>query len=89
MNRFREINARLMPWTSIPDDQEDFVAQMTPAQWQRLLGDAAKLTGLTRFWFRAGLHRAITEMQRTDADGRPLFRTRTELIEHLKTIDNP
>lgn len=57
--------------------------------WQKLLKDTVTLTGLTSYWFRAGVHRAIVEMERKAADGTPLFRTRTELIQHLKTIDRP
>lgn len=89
MNRLSELNSRLHPWTQIPPDREDFLRTLPVNLWQKLLKDTVTLTGLTRYWFRAGLQRAITEMQRTDADGRPMFRTRVELIDHLKTIDNP
>lgn len=89
MNRVDELNLRLRPWTEIPPEREDLLKSLPPNLWQKLLKDTVTLTGLTSYWFRAGVHRAIVEMERKAADGTPLYRTRTELISHLKTIDRP
>jgi hypothetical protein len=88
-NRLLELNARLRPWLEIPADREDIIMSLPPNLWQKLLKDTVTLTVLTRYWFRAGLLRAITEMERKSPDGAPAFRTRQELIAHLKTIENP
>lgn len=89
MNRLLELNTRLRPWTELPPEREDYLMSLPPNVWQKLLKDTVTLTGLTSYWFRAGIHRAITEMERKAADGTPLFRNRSELIQHLKTIDRP
>lgn len=89
MKRLHQLRGRLHPWIQVDDEHEDTLQNLPAHIWQRLLKDTDKLTGITRYWFLAGILRAITEMQRTAADGTPLYRTRTELIEHLKTIDRP
>lgn len=89
MKRLHLLRARLHPWIDISPEHEDTLQSLPTNIWQRLLKDTDKLTGITRYWFRAGILRSITEMQRTAADGTPLYRTRTQLIEHLKTIDRP
>lgn len=89
MNRLRDLNTRLRPFTEIPNDREEFLNSLPANLWNKLLHDAPKLTGLCNYWFRAGILRAITEMKRTDADGAPIYRNRQQLINHLKTIDRP
>lgn len=89
MNRLRELNARLRPWSEVPADREELLMSLPANLWEKLLRDAPKLTGLSKYWFQAGILRAVTEMERTAADGTPLFRTRQQLIDHLRTIDRP
>lgn len=89
MSRLRDLNARLRPFTEVPPDREDYLTGLPANIWNKLLRDAPKLTGLCNYWFKAGLLRAVTEMERKAADGSPLFRNRQQLIDHLKTIDRP
>lgn len=89
MNRRFELNSRLRPFAEIPPDREDILNSLPVNIWSKLLRDAPKLTGLCNYWFKAGILRAITEMNATHEDGSPLFRTRQQLIDHLKTIDRP
>lgn len=89
VKRIRELNARLRPYTEIPNDREELLNSLPPNIWSKLLQDAPKLSGICNYWFRAGILRAITEMRRTDADGAPVFRNRQQLIDHLKTIERP
>lgn len=89
MSRLRDFNAKLQPWAAVPPDREEALMSVPDNIWDKLLRDAPKLTGLSKYWFQAGILRAITEMERTAADGSPLFRTRQQLIEHLRTIDRP
>lgn len=89
MKRLLTLNSRLAPWVKIEPDREDLLNSLPTNIWDKLLKDAEKLTGLSRYWFRSGLLRAITEMEQKAPDGSPRFRTRQELIDHLKTIDRP
>lgn len=89
MKRITQLNNRLHPYATVQPDREDTVNSLPPNIWSKLLNDAPKLSGFCSYWFKAGLLRAIAEMQRKREDGSPLFRTRQELIDHLKTIDRP
>lgn len=89
MKRLAQLNYRLHPWITIKPTAEDLLNTLPTNLWDQLLKDTGKLTGLTRFWFRAGICRALAEIERKDVDGNPAYRTRQELIDHLKTIDQP
>lgn len=89
MNRRLTLNSHLRPFSEVPPDREELLNSLPANLWEKLLKDAPKLTGLCNYWFKAGILRAMTEMERTAADGTPLFRTRKDLIAHLKTINRP
>lgn len=81
-----ELNGILYPWVTLPSDVD---WDSCPDEvWEKLLGQAEKISVISRFWFLKGIHRAITEMERK-IDGRPLWQTRKELIEHLNSINAP
>lgn len=76
----------LSPWMIVRDDID---WNSCPDKiWDQLLDQAPKVAAISRFWFLKGLHRAIAEMER-EIDGRPLWTTRQELINHLNSINAP
>ena len=89
MNRLSTLNSRLHPWVTIKSNREELLNSLPNNVWDKLLKDSLTLSGLTRYWFQAGLQRAITEMEGTTPDGAPRFRSRQQLIERLKTITRP
>jgi hypothetical protein len=89
MSRLTTLNTRLRPWVTIEPNREEFLNSLPANIWDKILKDSEKLGGLSRYWFLSGILRAITEMERKAADGTPFYRSRQELIDHLKSIDRP
>jgi hypothetical protein len=86
MNRKSELQVMLEPWVQLSDDIDyDTCPDLI---WAQLLDQAPKLAAISKCSFVKGIHRAIDELERT-IDGRPMWATRQDLIDHLKTIHAP
>lgn len=86
MSRRDELQARLGSTIKLLDGI-DYDAH-SEESWQRFLENADKLVAIQQAGFRAGLQRAIDEMNRT-IDGKPMWTTRQQLIDHLQSIHAP
>lgn len=80
------LNEALEPWGRVRDDID--WDSCPDKVWDQLLAQAPKVAAISRFWFLAGIKRAVSEMQRK-IDGRPMWSTRQELIDHLNSINEP
>lgn len=81
-----QITEALEPWVTLRDDLD---WETCPDKiWDKLLDQAPKLATISKFWYLKGLQRAIAEMERT-IDDKPLWPTRQDLIDHLKSIHAP
>lgn len=80
------LNEALAPWGTVRDDIDwDSCPDLV---WDQLLSQAPKIAAISRFWFLAGIQRATSEMERK-INGQPMWQTRQELINHLRSINAP